>query len=273
MELFITARMPVFSQGVMSMGITIQAKNDCSFLFSSLGSAAGGVSGSNFLSDYYSIKNGSYAKLMKAYYSKDTANDSVKSIVDKKKLNTDAETKALNKVESATDALKESADALMSTGSDSVFNQTDITTEDEFGNETTVKGYDTEAIYKKVSQFIKDYNSVINAAKDTTNSSVANRTSFLMSATSSHSGTLSKMGITINKDNTLSIDKSAFTNADMTSVKSLFNGTGSYAYRVSAEASMINFAADHASSRSSTYTYKGGYQSKYSSGNLFNGYI
>lgn len=262
-----------FSQGVMHMGITIQAKSDCSFLFSSLGSAAGGTSGSNFLSDYYSIKNGSYAKLMKAYYSKDSASDSVKSMVNKKNQANETETKTLNKVEAATDALKESADALMATGSNSVFNQVDITTKDEFGNETTAKGYDTEAIYKKVSQFIKDYNSVINSVKDTTDSSVARRTSFLISATSSRSSTLSKMGITVNKDNTLSIDKSTFTQSDMSSVKSLFNGNGSYAYRVSAEASMINFAADHASSRSKTYNFNGSYQSKYSSGNLFNGYI
>ena len=51
------------------MNINVRARTDVSFLFSSLGSGAAGVGGSNFLSDYASIKNGSYAKLMKAYYS------------------------------------------------------------------------------------------------------------------------------------------------------------------------------------------------------------
>ena len=41
------------------MSITIQAKTDYSFLFSSLGSGAAGVAGSTFLLDYASIKNGS----------------------------------------------------------------------------------------------------------------------------------------------------------------------------------------------------------------------
>ena len=48
------------------MSINIQAKPDMSFLLSSLGSGAAGVAVSNFLSDYASIKNGSYGKLMKA---------------------------------------------------------------------------------------------------------------------------------------------------------------------------------------------------------------
>ena len=38
------------------------------------------MAGSTFLLDYASIKNGSYLKLMKAYYAED-ANDTVKSLV------------------------------------------------------------------------------------------------------------------------------------------------------------------------------------------------
>ena len=52
------------------MGIGINVRNlkpDYSYLFQSM---TGGNSASlNFLSDYASIKNGSYGKLMKAYYS------------------------------------------------------------------------------------------------------------------------------------------------------------------------------------------------------------
>ena len=48
--------------------MNIHEKQDVSFLFGSLGSGAASVAGSNFLSDYAAIKNGSYGKLMKAYY-------------------------------------------------------------------------------------------------------------------------------------------------------------------------------------------------------------
>ena len=49
------------------MSANIQARTNASWLFSGLGSSAGTAAGSNLLSDYASIKNGSYRKLMKAY--------------------------------------------------------------------------------------------------------------------------------------------------------------------------------------------------------------
>lgn len=48
------------------MGISVNVSNmanDYSYLFSGTGSSSG-----NWLADYTSIKNGSYGKLMKAYY-------------------------------------------------------------------------------------------------------------------------------------------------------------------------------------------------------------
>ena len=51
------------------MGINIQMRNDYSYLFSSLNTSKTGSAGNlSFLSDYAAIKNGSYGKLMKAYY-------------------------------------------------------------------------------------------------------------------------------------------------------------------------------------------------------------
>ena len=253
------------------MSINIQAKTDYSFLFSSLGSGAAGVSGSTFLSDYASIKNGSYAKLMKAYYSQNS-NDSVKKLAGStvKKTVSDTEKTALNKVQTTTDALKESADTLLENGSKSVFAQKDITTKDENGVESTTRGYDVEGIYKAVNDFVTNYNSVIHAANDSDNEKVVNKTSSLASSTYANIKLLNKIGITMNEDSTLSIDKDTFTKADMGTVKSLFNGNGSYGYRASAQASLINFAADREASKGSTYTVGGTLNSYYSSGSLFN---
>ena len=53
------------------MGISVDVGNtgsDYSYLFQGLSSSGGGLGNLNFLSDYASIKNGSYSKLMKAYY-------------------------------------------------------------------------------------------------------------------------------------------------------------------------------------------------------------
>lgn len=246
-----------------------------SFLFSGLGSGAAGVSGSNFLSDYASIKNGSYSKLMKAYYG-GSASDSVKSIANKtsssQKL-TEQESKEYAKVQTTTDALKESADALLATGSKSLFNKIDITTKDEDGNETTEKGYDVEKIYNAVNEFVKNYNSVIYAVGETDSSTVLRRATNMVNGTIGNLKSLLSMGITVNSDSSLSLDKDTFMKADMSKVKTLFNGNGSYAYSVSAQASLIDYAAEREISKGSSYTYTGSYNSSFSNGNLFSSYF
>ncbi|MGN1148361.1 MAG: hypothetical protein ACI4TB_08055 [Lachnospiraceae bacterium] len=245
------------------MSINIQAKNDYSFLFSGLGSSSksGSLGNLNFLSDYASIKNGSYGKLMKAYYSKDDTSKEVSSIADKKNKTTNSTsadtTKTLAKVQEATDSLKESADALLETGKKSVFKEDEI----------------TEEAYKAVSQFVSDYNTTLNATDDVNSTSILNRTLSLTTATAANEKSLAAVGITINEDNSLSIDKDTFMKADAGTVKNLFNSTGSYAYRVSAQSSLINFAADNEASKAATYDFTGSYSNNYNTGNIFNSFF
>lgn len=255
------------------MNINFAMNTNYSFLFSSLGNSSNGSSGGmnlNFLSDYASIKNGSYGKLMKAYYSQNSS-DSVNKLASNVNNNTVSKTEktALTKVQTATDALKESADILLENGSKSVFAQKDITTKDENGVETTTKGYDVDAIYKAVNDYVTNYNSVIKTANDSQNDMVITKASSLATSTYANSNLLSKIGITMNEDSTLAIDKDTFKNANMTTVKSLFNGSGSYGYRASAQASLINFAADREATRNNTYTLSGTLNTAYNSGNLF----
>ena len=94
------------------MSINIQAKTNYSFLFSGLSSSASNALSGNWLADYASIKNGSYGKLMKAYYAKDSGDSkTAASHITNRKTSTEAQKTALAKVETTTDALKESADA------------------------------------------------------------------------------------------------------------------------------------------------------------------
>ena len=256
------------------MSINIQAKTNYSFLFSGLGSAASGAASGNWLADYASIKNGSYGKLMKAYYAKGSSDTKTAATnITKKTTATETQKTALAKVETSTDALKESADALLETGKKDLFAQKDITTKDENGVETTAKGYDTNAIYNAVNSFVKDYNSVMSAVDDVSDTTVNNRTESMGNTTIANSKQLAKIGITMKEDGTLSLNKDTFMKADMSTVKSLFQGNGSYGYRVSAQSSMINFAADHASSRTSLYTGNAGYTSAFNAGNIFSSYM
>ncbi len=252
------------------MRINMQTKTDYSFLFSNMGKGSSSVAGNNFLLNYASIKNGSYGKLMKAYFN-ESSNASVNKLVSSSNKNqvSDTEKAALSKVKTATDALKESADTLLENGKKSVFAQKDITTTDKNGVKTTTQGYDVDAISKAVNDFVTNYNSVIKAANDSENDKVITKASSLASATYANIKMLNKVGITMNEDSTLSIDKDAFAKANMTTVKSIFNGNGSYGYRASAQSSLINFAADREASRNNTYTTRGTLYNAYNSGNIF----
>lgn len=261
------------------MSIQISAKTDYSYLFSGLNNSNTGGSGlTSLLSDYTSIKNGTYGKLMKAYF-KPESSDQVQSL-GKKSVSkvsagsvTDAQAKALTGIQKSTDQLKESADALLVTGEKSVFAKKAVTTTDENGVESTTEDYDQDAIYSAVSSFVKSYNEVLATAGEVENNSITNRLNTLQNSTVSNSKLLSRIGISMGQDGTLTLDKDSFMKASMDTVKNLFNGTGSYGYSASAQAGMMNYTADYEASRATTYTGTGAYGDSYNIGKLFNGYL
>jgi hypothetical protein len=250
--------------------ISAYDSSSISTLFSSLSSSkqSSGTS-ANFgidLSNYGLIKSGSYYKMMRAYYSTDSEGNSIASTSTSTSTSKDT-AKTLTNIKSSASSLKDTAKALYTTGTDSVFNKK--TVKDADGNSTT--DYDTDAIYKAVNSFVSDYNSLVTAAGKSNTSSIANTTAAMVNTTSNNAGMLSKIGISVNsKDYTLSIDEDAFKKADMSTVKSLFNGSGSYAYSVAVKASMVNSYADIESSKSNTYSGSGNFTYNYSTGQLYN---
>lgn len=140
---------------------------------------------------------------------------------------------------------------------------------DKNGVTTTSKEYDTNAIYKSVSSFVNDYNKLIKQAGDAESTNIQHKTNSMIGATKANETLLSKVGITVNSDNTLSLDEKTFKASNMDTVKSLFNGNFSYGYRVSAQASLIDFAAGSEASKANTYNMKGSYNSAYNSGSLY----
>ncbi len=263
------------------MAINISAKTDYSMLFSSLptsrnnvtSSIFGGASGSSFsLSDYALIKSGSYGKLMKAYYSQDSDSSSKNSAVNKLVSGSSKDQAAtITALKSSSDKLAKAAGDLTTTGKDSLFVEKDITTKDENGVETTTKGYDKDAIFKKVSEFVDSYNSVLSAAGKSDNAKVLNTGANMTTMTAANEDMLAKVGITIGEDNKLSINEKAFKEADMSSVKTMFNGVTSFAYDVQTKASFINmYAKEDAAKTSGIYAQNALYNNSYSSsGYLF----
>lgn len=264
------------------MSMNIRAKSDYSYLFSSMGSTSsgGGMGNLNFLSEYKSIKNGSYGKLLKAYYNKlDKESNSTSGTKDKDNSSklTDSlfadSAKKLTAIDSAADKLKESADALINKGKDSLFKEKNVTVKNEDGTTTTSKQYDMDAIYKSVSSFVNNYNSLVKASANSGSASVSSAVSNMTNITSLYSKTLEKVGITVGLDNKLSIDEDKFKAADINTLKTTFNNSPSFAYSISSQASFIDFAAAREASKANTYNYMGNYNNSFSSGNIFNSFF
>ena len=185
----------------MGISINVNTKQDYSYLFQNLSGSKGSSMGNlNFLSDYAAIKNGSYGKLMKAYYAKDTADSSSKASAGKTDNKTDIKTTStakdsadtLAKIQKSADELKESADKLIAKGKDSLFSEKEITTKDESGAETTSKGYDVDAIYSAVSDFVKDYNELIDNASDSNSNNVLSKSLTLVNQTAANKNLLER---------------------------------------------------------------------------------
>lgn len=234
-----------------------------SFFSSSSYSRSSSNSSISFLSDYASIKNGSYYKLMKAYYG---GNDKISPLVSSTATSKES-AKKLTAIESGADDLKEVADELYNGGTQSVFKQVDIKQEDG----TTKKGYDVDAIYKKVDQFVESYNDMLESTEDVDSDSLERAAKNLKNVTNSNAKNLADIGITVKSDGSLKLDEETFRKTDMSKVKDLFNGTGSYGYQVSARASMIDYAAEREAAKANTYNRYGSYNSNYNYS--YNSYI
>lgn len=234
------------------------SSDSVSTLFSSLGKTS--TSGNSILAEYASIKNGSYYKLAKAYYSKmQSEEDSSDSSKKTNKLSTTAAQKekaqALNEVKSSADSLAESLDPLVGKGRDSVFKKVTQTGTDG----KTTESYDVDKIYQAVSSFVKDYNDAYTAAKDSSVASISSTARSMYNSTKANANLLADVGITLDSENQLKLDEETFRVADMKKVESLFSGNGSYGYNLKVNASYVSLSATNAANQNTLYSSSGTY--------------
>ena len=190
-------------------------------LFSSLGNNNNTF---NF-SDYASIKNGSYGKLMKSYYAeqkKDTTPEKTpnKTTVNKNKSEQLVDKTGLTQMKKEADGLKSAVDAL--------------------AKDDLWKSADRDKIAGAVKNFVNEYNDVIAQSKKVNGGNIAQSTKYMSSMTDTMSKALSKAGISVGSDGKLSLDEDALSKASVDNVKSLFNGKVSYGSQIADKASEIS---------------------------------
>lgn len=216
-----------------------------SSLFSSLGSGAAGVGSSNFLTDYASIKNGSYGKLMKSYYGtvKSTATSGSSKSSSKYVIDRILEEKRNPKVSKDT----QEANANLTAGLSNL--KTSVST---LQNSNTYKNTENgqsaaDKVVSAMKTYVADYNNVVNSAKGST---LSNKTAYvanMMSSTAANADKLSELGVSVNDNGTLSINEDKLKKADISKVQELFSPQNIMSY-----GSMISSRVQFAGSSSGT---------------------
>lgn len=228
---------------------TNYANYDTGYDFSALLGGTANSSGS-LLSDYASLKNGSYGKLMKAYYEQQNA----------EKASSSGDTpQKLTLMRSGADALKKSADALNDA---SLWEKKKFKIKDEeTGEEIEVEDYDWDSITKAVKSFVGNYNSLVEHMGSSDTKNVLRNAAWMTNITDKAKNLLSKAGITIGRGNKLELDEDALKEADITTLKSLFTGYGSFTDKIAQKADNIGKEAANAAVKAKgvTYTKNGGY--------------
>lgn len=234
------------------MGISLNGLNSgMTDAYSALlggGSSSSGDGMSTLLTDYASIKNGSYGKMMKSYYAKvkeEEEADGTSASSSKTKEKDAASASAARKfyeTASAMNGLNYSADNM-------------------------------DELYDKVSAFVKDYNSLITSASKSNNASVKAQADALNDYTYQNYKLFAKVGITMNSDRTLSIDEETFRKVNektgatnVPTLTTLFKGMGSFADKAADRASKIyRLAGEGEAVTSSKAKYAGSMGSSVSS--------
>ncbi|MCM1266728.1 MAG: hypothetical protein NC302_02390 [Bacteroidales bacterium] len=231
------------------MGISLNGLN--SGMADTYSSLLGGMSGSDdssgmssLLGDYAAIKNGSYGKMLKTYYSKLEKQEAEES--------SKTDQKTAGKVKDASSA----------SAAKSLYNSATTLENLNFDDRSEEN---IKKITDAVSDFVKDYNSLMKSAAKSENTTVQKQAESLYNTYYTNYKLFSKVGITMNSDKTLSFDsdtmKTALEDTEHgkgSTVKTLFGGIGSFADKAAGKASQIYRAAgDGESVTSSKAKYAG----------------
>ena len=228
----------------MGIGINVGKNQDYSYLFQSLSSGSGGMGNLNFLSDYASIKNGSYAKLMKTYYG--TAQSS-SAAASKKSSSGNILDKILDEKKNPKVSKEaQEANANLTTGLSSLKSSVAALQKDGTYTDTANGKSAADKVVSAMKAFVSDYNNVVSAAK---NSTLANKTAYvanMMNSTAANADKLAEIGVSINGNGTLELNEAKLKEVGVSKVQDLFSSDNIMSYG-SMIASRLRFAGAAAS--------------------------
>jgi hypothetical protein len=158
------------------------------------------------------VNNGAYRKALRAYYQqeKSAANSNIEDSNEK-----------MTAVKAAATSLKESAADV---------SKASLYEKDENGQ------YNLDEIRKAVNTFVNDYNKMVDEAGKSESMEALRNGVWMVNNTKSNQNLLSKVGITVGKDNKLSFNEAKLNQTTASSFKSAFSGHSSFGGRVESKA-------------------------------------
>lgn len=224
----------------MGIGIDVSNKQDYSYLFQSLSSSSGGMGNLNFLSDYASIRNGSYGKLLKTYYAK--KQDSGTEGSSKQSRSGDVLDRILEQKKNPKVSKDvQEANANLTTGLSTMRTSVSALQNSQTYTDTANGRSAEDKVASAVKDYVSDYNNVLKAARGST---LTNKTAYvanMMSSAAANADKLSEIGVTVNRDGTLSLSTEKLKETDISKVQELFSTDDIMSYG-SVIASRLQFA-------------------------------
>ncbi len=223
-----------------------------------IGSFSGTSGNSGWYSNWAGIRNGSYGRMMKSYYSglhgsdtavsgRRTSTSTGKEYVLDKILREKMYPTVSKETQAANDKLTSGISGLA--GSVSVL-QNEKTYQD-----TTGKTDAADKVVSAVKDYVSGYNDVVRASKESTLTNKTTHVAAMMNATRENKDKLAELGITLNENGTLQLNEDKLKTADISKVQELFSKDNVMSYG-SIVKSRLGFAGISSGTAAGTHTEK-----------------
>lgn len=211
-----------------------------------------GVSG--MVSDYNSIKNGSYGKLMKSYYKGQAGSTNAAGKSDKSnrnntldKIMADRKNPTLSKEATAANAKLNSSLKTLTTALSAL--QSKDTYKNKAANKNTVadkneNNANNSLAKRSLKDFVSSYNDAVKSSKKSTMNNISKNVANMMKAAKENEDKFKELGVNINRDGTLTVNEDKLNSADDERIAELFDGDKAMSFGSKA-ASSLNRAASY----------------------------
>ena len=206
----------------MSTNINAGGNQSYSNLFQSF--SFGGTGSLSYLSDYASIRSGSYARLLKAYYSAGQSSSGTVASGKNSSSGSNILDKILEERRNPTVSKDvQEANSNLTSGLSNLNSSVSVLQNNKTYTDTENGSSAADKVVSAIKAYVTDYNNVVSAAKRSTLTSKTSYVANMMHSTTANADKLSEIGVTINSNGTLQLNESKLKAADISKVQELFS--------------------------------------------------